>query len=354
MSGPDDELKRHREAIDALDREILARLSERARHAQAIGRLKEGSGAPAYRPEREAQVLARLAEANPGPLPDESVAGIFRQIMSACLALERRLAIAYLGPPGTFTHAAVARHFGPFVDAVPEGTIDEAFRAAEAGRCDYAVVPVENSTEGAVGRTLDLMCTTDLSVVGEVKLRVQQNLLSRARDLASVARIYSHAQSFAQCVQWLARNLPAVPRPARGRGAGRRRDRGRDRGGDLRRPGARRAHRGRTEQPDALLGARPTAGRRVGPRRDLARHVGAQPPRRGARAARAARQARRVDDAHRVASGAHRPLGIPVLHRPHRPPRRRAGGRGARRAGGARAVPQAPGLLPVGPRTLTP
>ena len=287
MSGPDDELKRHREAIDALDREILARLSERARHAQAIGRLKEGSGAPAYRPEREAQVLARLAGANPGPLPDESVAGIFRQIMSACLALERRLAIAYLGPPGTFshaavarhfgafveavpegtideafraaesgrcdyavvpvenstegavgrtldlmcttdlsvvgedklrvrqnlvTHAAVARHFGPFVDAVPEGTIDEAFRAAEAGRCDYAVVPVENSTEGAVGRTLDLMCTTDLSVVGEVKLRVQQNLLSRARDLASVARIYSHAQSFAQCVQWLARNLPAVPR----------------------------------------------------------------------------------------------------------------------------------------------
>ncbi|MFO1310052.1 MAG: prephenate dehydratase [Burkholderiales bacterium] len=209
---PDDGLKRHRDAIDALDREILARLSERARHAQAIGRLKDGSGAPAYRPEREAQVLARLAEANPGPLPDESVAGIFRQIMSACLALERRLAIAYLGPPGTFSHAAVARHFGAFVEAVPEGTIDEAFRAAESGRCDYAVVPVENSTEGAVGRTLDLMCTTDLSVVGEVKLRVRQNLVTHARDLASVTRIYSHAQSFAQCVQWLARNLPAVPR----------------------------------------------------------------------------------------------------------------------------------------------
>ena len=209
---PDDGLKRHRDAIDALDREILARLSERARHAQAIGRLKDGSGAPAYRPEREAQVLARLAEANPGPLPDESVAGIFRQIMSACLALERRLAIAYLGPPGTFSHAAVARHFGAFVEAIPEGTIDEAFRAAESGRCDYAVVPVENSTEGAVGRTLDLMCTTDLSVVGEVKLRVRQNLITHARDLASVTRIYSHAQSFAQCVQWLARNLPAVPR----------------------------------------------------------------------------------------------------------------------------------------------
>ena len=205
-------LKRHRDAIDALDREILARLSDRARHAQSIGKLKEGTGAPAYRPERETQVLARLAKANPGPLPDESVAGIFRQIMSACLALERRLSIAYLGPPGTFTHAAVARHFGAFVEAVPEGTIDEAFRAAESGRCDYAVVPVENSTEGAVGRTLDLMCTTDLSVVGEVKLRVQQNLLTRAPDVASVKRIYSHAQSFAQCVGWLARNLPSVPR----------------------------------------------------------------------------------------------------------------------------------------------
>ena len=208
----DDGLKKHRDAIDALDREILARLSERARHAQAIGKLKEGTGAPAYRPEREAQVLAKLAAENPGPLSGEAVAVVFRQIMAACLALERRLAIAYLGPAGTFTHAAVARHFGAFVDAVPQGTIDEVFRAVEAGRCDYAVVPVENSTEGAVGRTLDLMCTTDLSVVGEVKLRVQQNLLTRAADLGAVTRVYSHAQSFAQCVQWLAANLAGVPR----------------------------------------------------------------------------------------------------------------------------------------------
>ena len=212
VAGDDDELARHRDAIDALDREILARLSERARHAQAIGRLKEGSGAPSYRPEREAQVLARIERENPGPLPGEAVVVVFRQIMSACLALERRLSIAYLGPPGTFTHAAVARHFGAFVDVVPQGTIDEVFRAAESGRCDYAVVPVENSTEGAVGRTLDLMVVTDLSVVGEVKLRVQQNLLSRAGSLADVRQVYSHAQSFAQCVQWLARHLPTVPR----------------------------------------------------------------------------------------------------------------------------------------------
>ena len=208
----DPELAAHRDAIDKLDREILARLAERARRAQAIGKLKEGSGAPAYRPEREARVLARIAAENPGPLSDDAVALLFRQIMSACLALERPLKIAYLGPAGTFSHAAVERHFGTFVDGVPESSIDEVFRAAEAGRTDYAVVPVENSTEGAVGRTLDLMVATDLAVVGEVKLRVQQNLLSRAASLADVKRVYSHAQSFAQCVQWLSRHLPAVPR----------------------------------------------------------------------------------------------------------------------------------------------
>ncbi len=212
MSGADDALRKHRDAIDAIDREILARLSERARHAQSIGKLKEGSGAPAYRPEREAQVLAGLAKANPGPLPGEAVARVFREIMSACLALERPLSIAYLGPPGTFTHAAVARHFGGSVVGQPEASIDEVFRAAESGRSDYAVVPVENSTEGAVGRTLDLMVATDLSVIGEVKLRVHQNLLTKAASLAEVKKVYSHAQSFAQCVQWLARHLPGAPR----------------------------------------------------------------------------------------------------------------------------------------------
>ena len=143
---------------------------------------------------------------------DDTVAVVFRQIMSACLALEQKLAIAYLGPPGTFSHAAVSKHFGDFVDAQPYASIDEVFRAAEAGQTDYAVVPVENSTEGAVPRTLDLMCQTELTIVGEVKLRVQQNLLSKAQRLDAVTKIYSHAQSLAQCVQWLARYLPAVPR----------------------------------------------------------------------------------------------------------------------------------------------
>jgi chorismate mutase/prephenate dehydratase len=189
------ELAQHRQAIDRLDRELLARLNERARHAQAIGQLKAGSGGPAYRPEREAQVLSRLHDENPGPLTAEQVTGVFRQVMSACLALEQTLHVAYLGPAGTYSHAAVTKHI-------------------ESGQTDYAVVPVENSTEGAVGRTLDLMCTTDLSICGEVKLRIQQNLLSNAGSLDKVTKVYSHAQSLAQCVQWLARHLPGVPRVA--------------------------------------------------------------------------------------------------------------------------------------------
>jgi chorismate mutase/prephenate dehydratase len=203
--GEESELAGHRAAIDALDREILGNLNARAKHAKAIGELKEGSAA--YRPEREAQVLTRLAAANAGPLSDTAVTGVFREIMSACLALEQKLRIAYLGPAGTFSHAAVAKHFGSFVDTAPHSTIDEIFRAVESGQTDYAVVPVENSTEGALGRTLDLMCTTDLSVCGEVKLRIQQNLLSNARSLSDVARIYSHAQSLAQCVHWLATHV---------------------------------------------------------------------------------------------------------------------------------------------------
>jgi len=211
-AGQDSELAAHRAAIDALDREILASLNARAKHAQAIGKLKEGTSA--YRPEREAHVLTSLAALNAGPLPNEAVTGVFRQVMSACLALEQKLKVAYLGPAGTFSHAAVAKHFGSFVDMVPLATIDEIFRAVEGGQADFAVVPVENSTEGAVGRTLDLMCLTDLSVCGEVKLRIQQNLLSRERKLADITRIYSHAQSLAQCVHWLATHLPSVPRVA--------------------------------------------------------------------------------------------------------------------------------------------
>jgi len=208
----DADLARHRLAIDALDREILERLNTRAAHAKAIGALK--SGGAAYRPERETQVLRRLQGENRGPLSSEAVAGVFRQVMSACLALEQPLRIAYLGPAGTFSHAAVAKHFGAFVETEPCATIDEVFRAAETGQTDYAVVPVENSTEGAVGRTLDLMYPTPLSICGEIRLAIRQNLLANVATVGDVKKVYSHAQSLAQCVQWLARHLPSVPRIA--------------------------------------------------------------------------------------------------------------------------------------------
>jgi chorismate mutase/prephenate dehydratase len=209
---PQSRVAGHRAAIDALDLEILERLNARAAHAKAIGALK--AGGIAYRPEREAQVLTRLQLANRGPLSNDAVTGIFRQVMSACLALEQTLRIAYLGPAGTFSHDAVAKHFGLFVDALPCATIDEVFRSAENGQTDHAVVPVENSSEGAVGRTLDLMCQTPLSICGEIRLRIRQNLLSTATTLGEVTKVYSHAQSLAQCAQWLGRHLAGVPRVA--------------------------------------------------------------------------------------------------------------------------------------------
>lgn len=205
----DDELSKLRQEIDALDAEMLAKLSRRAAVAHRIGEIKQGN---IYRPEREAQVLRRLAEINPGPLPAAAVQRIFREIMSACLALEQPLGVAFLGPAGTFSEAAARKHFGSGPGFQPVSSIDDVFRAVEAGNADYGVVPVENSTEGAVGRTQDLLLSSPVRVCGEVKLPVHQNLLSRAGGLGAVRRVYSHAQSLAQCQQWLNRYLPEVPR----------------------------------------------------------------------------------------------------------------------------------------------
>ena len=208
------DLARHRAAIDALDREILERLNARAAHAEAIGALKGAAAAWRTAPARGPGAHALTVRRPRGPLPNQAVAGIFRQVMSACLALERTLRVAYLGPAGTFSHEAVAKHFGEFVDTLPCATIDEVFRAAESEQTDHAVVPVENSTEGVVGRTLDLMCQTPLSVCGEIRLRIRQNLLSTAAAADEVTRVYSHAQSLAQCAQWLDRHLPDAARVA--------------------------------------------------------------------------------------------------------------------------------------------
>jgi chorismate mutase/prephenate dehydratase len=213
-----DPLASLRGQIDALDDEILERLNARARLARQIGELKaDGAAGDAgkvaiYRPEREAQVLRRLKAANPGPLSGEVVARLFREVMSACLALEKPLSIACLGPHGTFSEAAAIKQFGHAAAVNPHATIDDVFRAVESGADDYGVVPVENSTEGAVGRTLDLMTGSSLSVCGEVVLRVQQHLMRHASGTAPVERVYSHAQSLAQCHEWLNRELALAQR----------------------------------------------------------------------------------------------------------------------------------------------
>ena len=198
-----------RARIDALDANLLDLLNQRAALAQEVGRRKNGQ---VYRAEREAQVLARVRQLNRGPLGGDAVAFLFREIMSACRALEEPLHIAFLGPEGTFSQMAAHRHFGHSISDLAVATIDEAFRAVETGRADYAVVPVENSTEGAVSRTLDLIVGSPLKICGEVLLPVHQSLLRKRGGLDGLVRVLSHAQSLAQCQHWLDHHLPGVQR----------------------------------------------------------------------------------------------------------------------------------------------
>jgi chorismate mutase/prephenate dehydratase len=206
------ELERLRGEIDRVDERLLEALNERAKLARAVGSLKVGQ---AYRPEREAQVLRRIKERNPGPLSGESVAMIFREIMSACLALERPVTVAYLGPRGTFSERAALKHFGLAAEAVPVPSIDEVFREVESGAADFGVVPVENSTEGAVGRSLDLMPQTSAKVCGEVIVRIHHHLMAKQPGpIGDVKRVFSHGQSLAQCHEWLNANMPKAERVA--------------------------------------------------------------------------------------------------------------------------------------------
>jgi chorismate mutase/prephenate dehydratase len=205
-----DDIERLRREIDALDDELLSLINRRATAASRIGALK--AGAPAYRPERETEILRRVAEKNPGPLAAERVSAVFREVISACRGLEEAIRVTYLGPEATFSEQAVRQHFGRAVEAVAVPSVDEAFRRAEARAVQFTVVPVENSTEGVVGRTLDLLITTSLRICAEIELRVQQNLLSRSGELKTIKRVYSHAQSLGQCDAWLAQHLPGVER----------------------------------------------------------------------------------------------------------------------------------------------
>ncbi|HAT33507.1 MAG TPA: chorismate mutase [Janthinobacterium sp.] len=209
-----DKLKPLREQIDAIDAQILDLLSRRARLAQEVGHVKAETMAPVFRPEREAQVLRGVAERNPGPMGDGEVQTIFREIMSACRSLEKRVTVAYLGPVGTFTEQAVYQHFGSAVEAVPCASLDEVFRAAEAGTADFGVAPIENSSEGAVNRTLDLLLQTSLTISGEVAIQVHHSLMTKSGTMDGVRVICAHAQALAQCQAWLNTHYPNVERRA--------------------------------------------------------------------------------------------------------------------------------------------
>ncbi len=203
-------LEQIRQQIDQLDMQIQQLINQRAAAAQAVARIKleEDKDAFFYRPEREAAILRTVKERNTGPLGSEEMARLFRELMSACLALEQPMKIAFLGPEGTFTQAAALKHFGHSVNTVPMGAIPDIFREVESGSAHYGVVPVENSTEGVINHTLDMFLNSPLLICGEVMLRIHHHLLSNAAGLAEVKRVYSHQQSLAQCRLWLDRNLP--------------------------------------------------------------------------------------------------------------------------------------------------
>jgi len=201
-----------RNQIDAVDRELLALLNRRAALAGEVGEIKKREGSVVFRPEREAQVIDGLKSVNPGPLPTESVAPIWREIMSACRALETPTRVAYLGPAGTFSEQAALGYFGSSIVRVSCASIDEVFRTTTAGAADFGVVPVENSTEGVVARSLDLFLTTPLFIIGETSLFVRHNLLRRDNSLAGISAVCAHPQALAQCHGWLSYHLPDVER----------------------------------------------------------------------------------------------------------------------------------------------
>jgi chorismate mutase / prephenate dehydratase len=214
-AGPTD-IAEIRERIDAIDAEVQALLNARAHFAQQVGISKSSNGKAVdfYRPEREAEVLRKALARNRGPLRDEEIARLFREIMSACLAQQEPLKVAFLGPEGTFSQAAVIKHFGSSVRALPLPAIDEVFHEVEGGIADFGVVPIENSSEGTVNHTLDMFLGSGLKICGEVELRIHHHLMGRMTALSDVRRVCAHAQALAQCRGWLDDQLPDVERVA--------------------------------------------------------------------------------------------------------------------------------------------
>jgi chorismate mutase/prephenate dehydratase len=214
----EDGIDKLRQRIDAIDEQLLDLFNQRAACAVDVAKVKrELSDKPDeaidfFRPDREAQVIKRIKSLNQGPLSDQEVGRLIREVMSACLALEQPLKIAYLGPEGTFTQSAALKHFGHSVSTVPMSSIPDVFASVESGHASYGLVPVENSTEGVISHTLDMFIDSSLKVCGEVEIPIHHHLASKLQDVARIKHIYSHQQSFAQCRRWLDQNLPSVER----------------------------------------------------------------------------------------------------------------------------------------------
>lgn len=207
----DDRLADLRAAIDAIDDEILALLNRRAESVIEVGRIKAERNLRYYVPEREVEILNRIASANPGPFPAGALRAIYREIISASLSLEKPLSVAFLGPRATFTHQACLKHFGESAGFVPQVSVPEIFDAVERGQADFGVVPIENSSEGVVSRTLDMFVDHHLQICGEIVLEVDHDLLSVTGEIERVRKVYSHPQALAQCRGWLERHLRDVP-----------------------------------------------------------------------------------------------------------------------------------------------
>lgn len=199
-----------RQAIDSLDDELLRLLNERARLVQEVGKIKAQLNKPFYVPERERQILERLQAMNAGPFPTEALRSVFSEIISACLSLEHPLRVAFLGPEATFTHMAARSRFGLSARYVPAATVAGVFSEVEKGLADLGVVPIENSTEGVVNSTLDVLIDSDLCITAEIATQVSQCLLTRSGTLEGLQKVYSHPQALGQCRQWLSANLPSV------------------------------------------------------------------------------------------------------------------------------------------------
>ncbi len=207
-------LKPLRDQIDDIDMQILDLLNRRAKVAQDVGKVKNRTNAPIYRPDREAQVLRRIAAQNPGPLNSSDLQTIYREIMSACRSLERRNVIAFLGPAGTFSEQAVYASFGSAVETLSCSTIDEVFAAVEANDAEFGVVPIENSTEGAINRTYDLFVQSPLTISSEVSIPIRHNLMTSSGNMHGIKQISAHAQALAQCQGWLNTHFPDIPKRA--------------------------------------------------------------------------------------------------------------------------------------------